>query len=286
MESQSQAATTPIRIGRVTLAVRELERVADFYRSALGLQDVARGDDRILLGVGDDGFLQLLGRPTARVVPGSASGLFHTAFLLPTRGDLGRWLEHAASIGLQLEGASDHGVSEAVYLSDPEDNGIEVYVDRPREEWPIRDGGLQMTTQRLSLPDVLQAAGSTSWTGVPTRTHVGHVHLRVGDLSAATRFYRDVLGLELMVQLPSAAFLSSGGYHHHIAANVWHSRGSGLRAHDEAGLASIEWHARDPHSIELIAARAHKSDAPIDSLHDGISLSDPAGNRVEISHRG
>ncbi|SDO09131.1 catechol 2,3-dioxygenase [Aureimonas jatrophae] len=283
MTPLSTVSNPPLRIGRVALAVRDVQRAREFYRTALGLEDIAPTDDALRLGVDGYGFLELHRAPEDNRRAASEAGLFHTAFLLPSRADLGRWLRHASSIGLQIAGASDHGVSEAVYLSDPEGNGIEIYVDRPASLWP-RDGtALRMTTQRLSIPSVLTAAGSTSWHGAPSGTTIGHVHLRVGDLTSATDFYRNVVGLDLTVEVSGASFLSSGGYHHHLAVNVWHSRGAATRKQGDAGLKSVEFLARERVWVDAIADRASRAGVLVARHSDHAEVVDPAGNRIRIA---
>ena len=234
-----------LRIGCVSLVVRDLSRTASFYREAIGLQVVEQEAGLVRLGAGGRAFLELLGHPGALPDDPGAAGLFHTAFLLPSRTCLGRWLRHLAGLGVALDGASDHGVSEAVYLHDPEGNGIEVYADRPRASWRWSGGQVEMTTERLDIQALMRDAGDAAWTGAPAETRIGHVHLRVGDVGEAVRFYGGALGLDVVCQRPGAAFLSTGGYHHHIAVNTWSSAGAGPRDPGRAGLASVAFEAAD-----------------------------------------
>ncbi|MDP3256270.1 VOC family protein, partial [Bosea sp. (in: a-proteobacteria)] len=234
------------------------------------------------LGV-DGEILVRLERGASR--PASAAGLFHLAILLPSRADLGDWLAHAATIRLPLEGASDHLVSEALYLSDPEGNGIEIYRDRPRADWPRRDGAIRMATDRLDLNALLAEARPGHYAGMPSGTRMGHIHLRIGDTAAAEAFYAGALGFELMVRYPGASFLASGGYHHHIAGNVWNSRGAGPRQPGEAGLASFEIVARDPD--DLATMRHRMLEAGGTATPAGATIDDPWGNRLLLtSQRG
>jgi catechol 2,3-dioxygenase len=246
-------AAAPLEISRVVLTVHDLPGVADFYRRTLGLTDLAQGPDRISLGAGDRALLDLISDPAARRATPREAGLFHTAFLMPSRPALARWLIHAANGGVQLQGASDHLVSEAIYLADPEGNGIEVYVDRPRDRWHGPDGAIKMATERLDLNDLARAADAP-WSGAPEGLVVGHVHLQVGAIPEAEAFYSGQLGLPVMARYPGAAFYGSGGYHHHIATNVWNSRGAGVRERPSTGLTSLVL-AADPAELAAIRSR-------------------------------
>jgi catechol 2,3-dioxygenase len=230
----------PVRIGGAGLLVRDLSACAAFYCSAIGLQVIAEVEDRVLLGAGGKGLLELIHYPNATPDDPHEAGLFHLAFLLPTRTDLADWVSFATSARVRLEGASDHAVSEAMYLSDPDGNGVELYADRPRAAWQYPNGRLRITTERLDLDGLLAARSQAGWRGAPAGTRLGHVHLRVGDVAEARAFWTHDIGLELMAAMPAAAFLSSGGYHHHVAANVWQSAGAGRRAPRRAGLAFVQ----------------------------------------------
>ncbi|MFN6951836.1 MAG: VOC family protein [Albidovulum sp.] len=232
------SASAPVEIGHVALTVRDIDRVCAFYESAIGLRPIAAEGGVRTLGAEGRPLLELRAEPAARVGDGHEAGLFHTAFLLPSRADLAAWLLHAAALRLPIQGAADHLVSEAIYLSDPEGNGIEIYRDRPRNEWPRQNGRIRMATGPLDLHR-LAADAARPWTGAPAGTVVGHVHLQVGDLAVAEDFYAGALRFDLVTRYPGAAFFSSGGYHHHLAANVWNSRGAGPRSAGVAGLAEV-----------------------------------------------
>lgn len=226
--------TAPLAVREVRLLVRDLPRLAAFYTTAIGLAIHEKLPDRITLGAARP-FLTLATRPgLARPEPG-APGLFHTAFLLPDRRDLGDWLDHARATGLQLAGASDHVVSEAIYLDDPEGNGIEVYADRPVEAWHDAGGQLAITTRRLATRAIPRGQG---WQGAPGATRIGHVHLRVADVAAAEAFWTGQ-GFDMMARYPGASFFGAGGYHHQIAANVWNSAGRPPLRPDAPGLATL-----------------------------------------------
>lgn len=270
-------ASAPIEIGSVTLTVNDLDRVGRFYRDAIGLEEIAReggaASGRLTLGVGDRPLVRLRADPGAPRAGRGEAGLFHTAFLLPRRADLGRWLRHAAATGVRLSGASDHRVSEALYLADPEGNGIEIYTDRPAETWSRGPEGIVMTTEALDLDD-LAAGADAPWTGAPSGTVVGHVHLQVGSLAEAEAFYRDRLGLALTCRYPGGSFFAAGGYHHHLAANIWNSRGAGPRRDPVTGLEAVELLADAP---EAAAIRARLG---------GDSLRDPWGTRITLADKG
>ena len=272
-----EALQAPYHIGTVTLRVTDLPGLTAFYRDSIGLGVIAETADAADLGV-DGEVLVRLERGATR--PASAAGLFHLAILLPSRADLADWLGHAAAIQLPLEGASDHLVSEALYLSDPEGNGIEIYRDRPRADWPRRDGAIQMATERLDLHALLAEARDGGYAGMPASTRMGHIHLRVGDTAAAEAFYAGALGFELMVRYPGASFLASGGYHHHIAGNVWNSRGAGLRQPGEPGLAAFELMARD--AAHLAAMRLRILAAGGRDTAKGTVIDDPWGNSLVL----
>ena len=270
-------AAAPVQIGRVVLTVNDLPKVADFYQSVLGLTLLSGDGTTMSLGAGDRVLVELRADRHARRRSAREPGLFHTAFLLPSREALARWLRHAAQTRAPLQGASDHLVSEAIYLADPEGNGVEVYSDRPRNAWYHSDGSVKMATEALDLHALANSADG-QWDEAPKDTVVGHVHLQVGDLALARAFYEDVIGLPVMADYPGAAFHGSGGYHHHIATNVWNSRGAGLRKYPATGLASVELLA-DSAEHAAIAARA------VLSGMDGQGLTDPWGTQFTLTRK-
>lgn len=234
----SSTASAPVEISHVALTVHDLDAMAAFYRQALGLAELSSEPGFTRLGVDGRLLVELRQDRAARRATPHEAGLFHTAFLMPDRSALARWLRHAADHGLRLQGASDHLVSEALYLADPEGNGIEVYADRPRTAWHDANGAIRMATEPLDLNALLQTA-DRPWTDAPEGLVVGHVHLQVGTLPEAREFYAGALGLPLMASYPGAAFFGAGGYHHHIATNVWNSRGAGPRTYPATGLAEL-----------------------------------------------
>src|SRR5574341_1976790 len=229
MQQASTSMHPDTRLGSVHLTVSDLDRSLQFYGSALGLRTRRREEAVAELGTGTASLLILWERAGAKPRPRHTSGLYHFAILLPSRADLARALQRLLEARYPIDGASDHLVSEAVYLADPDGNGIEIYADRSRRALPVRDGQLRMDTLPLDLEDLMNEvqAGPPAATGLPEATRIGHIHLHVADLATAEAFYRDVLGFDLMVRYgSSASFLSAGGYHHHIGVNTWAGAGA------------------------------------------------------------
>lgn len=232
-------------IGEVALRVRDLDRVARFYRDAVGLAEVPAPNGEVGLGAGGVRLLTLVGDPEARTPDALSAGLFHTAFLLPSRADLAGWLAHAIERGLAIDGASDHLVSEAIYFADPEGNGIEVYADRPRRAWRWDTAGVAMDTRPLDCRGLLATATGGPAHVLPAGSRVGHIHLKVGDTIEAESFWTGALGLDVTSRRPGAVFMAADGYHHHVAANVWMSRGAGPRDPQATGLMWFSVAGRD-----------------------------------------
>lgn len=265
-------ATAPMEIGTVTLTVRDLTRSADFYAHALGLAKLASDGTEATMGAGDRALVRLIADPAARQRSPREAGLFHTAILLPDRAALGAWVHHASATRLPVQGASDHKVSEAIYFADPEGNGIEIYIDRPRSAWTKPDGTIHMTTDPLDIED-LAAAAKSPWKAAPEGTVVGHVHLQVGDVKQAEDFYNGTLGFPVTAHYPGAAFYGSGGYHHHLATNIWNSRGVGPRT-PSTGLSAVEILADAPSQAAIKAKAGRLTD-----------LTDPWGTRIIVTEK-
>lgn len=237
------AASAPVSVSKVALRARDADALAAYYRDVVGLRELARDGETITLGAGDRPLLLLESDASLKPDDPRGAGLFHTAFLLPRRADLGRWINHAAERQIAIEGASDHLVSEAVYLTDPEGNGIEIYADRPHTEWKWDGDSVEMATLRMNIPGVRAsvADGEPKWYAIPDNSIVGHVHLRVGDPDEAESWWKSEMGFDTVKKYGAdAVFLSTGGYHHHIGANTWQSRGARARDNGRTGLSWVE----------------------------------------------
>jgi catechol 2,3-dioxygenase len=282
-ENGSIAADT--RMGAVRLTVGDLDGTRDFYRDAIGLSELDRADGVVRLGANGEPIVELAGDPDAPARPRGTSGLFHLAILVPGRADLARALQRVAEAGWRLSGASDHLVSEALYLSDPEGNGIEIYRDRPRDEWPVRDGVLQMDTLPLDLDGVLgELRRESGEAGMPAGTRIGHVHLNVGDLTAAEAFYSGALGFDVTVRgYPGALFVSAGGYHHHLGLNTWTGEGAPPPPAGTRGLRQFEIDL--PGADQLAAEEDRLREAGFEPIRedDRVRVTDPSGNEVVLS---
>ncbi len=276
--------TTPLSMGRVALTVHDLERVSNFYRQVLGLHQVTADANTAQLGVGETVLLELRSDLSARRCSPRDAGLFHTAFLLPNRADLGAWLKHAAQLRAPIVGASDHAVSEAIYLTDPEGNGVEIYADRPALSWKKENGLWVMGSDPLDIDAIIASAGTQEWQGFPAGSTVGHVHLQVGAIAPAEAFYAGILGLNVTSRYPGGTFYAAGGYHHHLATNIWNSRGAGMRTEPSTGLADVEIIV-DRTMAAAVQARVAEpgSIAVIDQSH--LSLRDPWGTSITLVAR-
>lgn len=275
---QSVSWAAPVRIGRVTLTVRDLPKVRDYYTQVIGLAVIDEDKTSARLGAGGNVFLELQQDANAALNSQREAGLFHTAFLLPDRKDLASWINHIAAKKMPIQGASDHIVSEALYLADPEGNGIEVYTDKPASGWDWTPNGVKMATERLDIEGLLAAGDNGPWKGAPAATFVGHIHLQVGDLDETQKFYGDVLGFDLVTNYPGAKFFSTGRYHHHIGSNIWNSRGAGQRSSGKTGLKSFELVATSPAAKDALAARLEKA-----GQGKATRLADPWGTVVEFA---
>ncbi|HWF24919.1 MAG TPA: VOC family protein [Solirubrobacteraceae bacterium] len=276
-------------VGAVRLTVADLERSLTFYERALGLR--ATGTDRGTLALGVDGeapLIELTGDDAAPARPRPSTGLFHLAVLLPSRRDLAVALRRLVDARVALDGASDHLVSEALYLHDPDGNGIEIYRDRPREEWPRADGSLEMATLPLDLDDILTVLPPASAKDAlsPAGTRMGHVHLQVSDLDDAEAFYSGVLGFDVTIRgYAGALFVSAGGYHHHIGLNTWQTRGAGAPPPGAIGLRSFDVVLPDSDELERTLARVNEAGLEPQRSNGAAVVRDPAGNAVRLIAR-
>ena len=265
------------RMGSVALIVADLDRSLAYYRDSIGLELLSRDDGRASLGAGGNELLALEEVRGAESSHGY-TGLYHFALLVPERRDLARWIAHAARDRVALTGASDHFVSEALYLRDPDHHGIEIYWDRPREVWEGQVGS-RMTSLPLDIDAIvaeLDDPETEPFDGLPPGTTMGHVHLKVADVPETVRFYRDLLGFGLMAQLGgSAAFLAAGGYHHHVGANSWESAGAPPPPEGSAALRHATIVVPSDSDRDEVLARVGKA--------DGNVVRDPSGNALVLA---
>lgn len=276
--TQAFALTRPAHIRSAHLVVSDLPLVSSFYQKIIGLKVLEKTASGEVLGVAGKPLLTLTTAGNVSRAPRNAAGLFHNAFLLPSREDLAHWLSNAAQNDVRLDGASDHLVSEALYLSDPEGNGIEIYRDRAPQEWTYHDDGtVEMATERLNLQALLNTAPQTKWDGMAEGTALGHIHLQVGDIPQADAFYRDVLGLKVMARYPGASFFAAGGYHHHVAANIWNSRGAQARQGNMTGLSDYTVTFNDPAALQNALKALDAQEIAVTRAAEGHALVDPWG---------
>ena len=270
--------------GVVALSVRSLERSLRYYTDRIGLRVQQQSAGEALLGAGTQALLRLVEQPGALSVQRNHTGLYHFALLTPDRIALGRLLAHLLETQTPIDGAGDHGVSEALYLTDPDGHGIELYRDRPRAEWPLVAGKLTMTTDPLDARGLLAAAlPQRAWNGLEPETTVGHVHLHVADLVAAEHFYVELLGLDLMQRFGrQAVFVSAGGYHHHLGLNTWAGQGAPPAPAAAARLLCWELVVPAPADLQAALERLAAAGCSVTAAANSWQVSDPSANVVQL----
>jgi catechol 2,3-dioxygenase len=271
------------RIGMVGLNVADLVRSIQFYTNVLGFTVIEQAGQVVLLGpVDGQPLLALRELPGAQPKPREATGLYHFALLLPSRADLGRAVQRLNEFNHPIREFEDHLVSESAYLSDPDGNGIELYRDRPRDEWPTKNGQVTMGSLPIDVPQLLAdgAADGATWAGLPAGTRIGHIHLQVADIPKADAFYRGVLGFDMIVAMDTALFVSAGGYHHHLGMNVWYSQAGPLPPDDAAGLLAATIEFADEQARSAVVDRLVRADIPTSPNQDAIVVHDPWRNQL------
>jgi catechol 2,3-dioxygenase len=272
--------------GAVRLRVADLDGQREFYERAIGLRPLDSAGEVARLGSGETSVVELDPSPGAPPRPAGTTGLFHLAILVPARAELAAALARVVRAGGRLSGASDHLVSEALYLNDPEGNGIEIYRDRPRAEWGRDNGEIRMSTLPLDVDTLLAELreDEPGAGGAPAGTRIGHVHLNVAELGAAERFYSGVLGFDVTVRgYPGALFLSTGGYHHHIGVNTWAGPGAPAPPPGSRGLEWFELAVDDEDRLAELERRLAGAGAEVERCAEGVLTRDPSGNGVLLT---
>ncbi len=272
-------------LGPVHLTVADLDRSLEFYEQVLGFQMHWHGGTEARLGAGSEDLLVLTESPGAEPRPRNTTGLYHFATLLPDRVSLARSLRRLVEKDYPLWGASDHLVSEALYLDDPDGNGIEIYRDRPRNEWRWREGMVEMETRRLDLGGLLGEPGEERpWEGLPSDTTIGHVHLHVRDLQGAEGFYHGTLGFDVVTRYGGQAlFVSAGGYHHHIGLNTWAGAGAPPPPSGSAGLRYFTVRLPEGSEMQRLIERLREDGVAFEEEPGSVFLRDPSGNGISIT---
>jgi catechol 2,3-dioxygenase len=271
------------KLGYVHLTVPNLKQSLAFYQNVLGFKAHRIDKNVAHLGAGGDDLLLLTENPDAKM-PRRATGLYHFAILVPSRFELARALRHLAQHDIEL-GFGDHIVSEAIYFSDPDGNGIEVYRDRPRSDWYDTRGNLQMATLPVDVRGVLSELERETdvWQGLHRDTVLGHMHLKIANVARDAAFYRDVVGFDEMANLGSAAFLSAGGYHHHLGMNVWESAGASPPPPDAAGLKYFTVKLPNAEELTRVTNRLLQAGFALEETDAGLLARDPSHNGMVLT---
>lgn len=280
------ASRAPVHMGAVGIIVRDLDLLTAYYHDLLGLTVLEQTRQIAVLGVQGARLLELTHSADALSDDPREAGLYHTAFLMPTRADLSRWILHVAKSRIPITGASDHDVSEAIYLDDPEGNGVEVYSDRPSDQWRREGKEIFQKTEPLDIEAIVREADPATavYRNAPGGMRIGHIHLRVGNTSQAEQFYCGALGLRVTRRRAGATFMSSGSYHHHVGANVWHSDGAGLRSGKRTGLDWFSMEVNDLQRLEDIRKRLAMFGGKIVPIAGGgFATTDPWGTRIRFA---
>ena len=288
MSTSTQPTPTSIHpdtaIGMVTLRVADLDRSLRFYEGILGFKAIERNDGTVVLGdQANTPLLELRELPGAPAQLWRSTGLYHVAILMPSRVDLGLVLLRLAQAGVEI-GQGDHLVSEALYISDPDGNGLEIYRDRPRESWHWTNGAVQMATDPVDMYGLIEEGRGIAepWKVLPAGTRVGHIHLKVGDIPQAESFYHTILGFDITARMPSALFVSAGGYHHHIGMNTWQSRGAGAAPENTAGLQTFVIALPNNEALQDVRARLEAHGIAFTEQGNEIVVADSWNNQIRL----
>jgi catechol 2,3-dioxygenase len=268
--------------------VADLDRSLGFYEGVLGFRPIERiGGEVTLSDQSGQPIIVLREMPGAPPQPRYSTGLYHVAILMPTRADLGQILLRLAKAGWEI-GQSDHLVSEALYVSDPDDNGLELYRDRPRDTWKWANGTVAMALDPIDMYGLMEEGQTAkpAWDVMPAGTTIGHMHLQVGDIPQAEHFYHDILGFDITAKMPGALFVSAGGYHHHLGLNTWQSKGAGPAPDNTAGLEAFEIALPTREALSDVQARLEANEVPFEQQDNGIAISDPWRNKIRLAVEG
>ncbi|GAA0321282.1 VOC family protein [Bacillus carboniphilus] len=270
-------------VGQVDLKVQNIERSIAFYKEVIGFKVLEQTSKSATFSADGKTALLTVEQPE-NVVPkqGKTTGLYHYALLLPKRTDLAKIVQHFVEIGLRF-GSSDHLVSEALYLNDPDGNGIEIYIDRDPSEWNWNNGEVEMTVDPLNFPDLLSVGKQQSWKGLPANTVMGHIHLHVSELKKTEEFYSKGLGFEVVNRFGSQAlFISDGKYHHHIGLNTWNGVGAPAPSPNSVGLKSFTLMLSSEEKKNKVVAQLNEIGASVTEENGSIVTTDPSGNRIRL----
>jgi len=269
-------------LGQTTLAVADLPRSIQFYQTVIGMQALEITDSSAKLGVGDQVLLVLQSKPDAIPQPPQTTGLYHMAILVPSRADLAHLIAHIAEVQYPLSGYSDHLVSEAFYLDDPDGNGLELYRDRPREDWRWVGTQVQMDNAPIDMQSLFAELPEKPWTGLPAGTIIGHMHLRVGEVKQAVDFYTRVLGFDLVSQFPGAGFISAGKYHHHLGLNMWQSRNAPPAPANSVGLVEMTVRLANAEERQHLIERLQAANVTYQTEGQDVIVADPWQNHLRF----
>ncbi|KKK39270.1 glyoxalase [Mesobacillus campisalis] len=270
-------------VSQVHLLVQDVKRSTKFYQEIIGFRILSQNERQAVLTADGKTPLLVVEQPEgAAPKQPRTTGLYHFALLLPSRADLGSALLHLLQTQYPLQGASDHLVSEAIYLADPDGNGIEIYADTPAESWTWNSGQVEMATKPLNAEELLAIGNGTPWNGLPEETIMGHIHLHVAELQEIEQFYCDGLGFDVVLKYgPQALFISTGGYHHHIGLNTWNGPGAPSPKENASGLKTFTL-AFPKEEKENITGRLRKLAAQVNEIEGALLTQDPSGNKIKL----